>query len=70
MLRWNRTAQADEIARASPLERVARLAHRGTLEESSTMQHVFEWLLGLVVGAIALVWVLAEIIADWWRGKR
>jgi hypothetical protein len=34
------------------------------------MQHVFELLLGLVVGAIALVWVLAEIIADWWRGKK
>jgi hypothetical protein len=34
------------------------------------MQHVFELLLGLVVVAIALVWVLAEIIAEWWRSKK
>jgi hypothetical protein len=50
--------------------RESQLAHRGGLVESSTVMLVIEFLLGLVVGAIALWWVVAEMIENWWRRKK
>ena len=34
------------------------------------MKLIVEFLLSLVVGAIALLWVIAEMTEDWWRGKK
>jgi hypothetical protein len=39
------------------------------LVESSTVKLVFEFVLGLVAGAIALWWVAAEMIEDWCRRR-
>jgi hypothetical protein len=38
--------------------------------ESSTVKLVFEFVLGLVVGAIALWWMVDEMIEDWCRKRR
>jgi hypothetical protein len=37
---------------------------------SSTVKLVIEFVLGLVVGAIALWWIVAEMIEDWCRKRR
>jgi hypothetical protein len=34
------------------------------------MTLIFEVLLGLMIAAVALVWVVAEVVEDWWRGKK
>ena len=40
------------------------------LVELINRELVFEFVLGLVVGAIALWWVVAEMTEDWWRDYR
>jgi hypothetical protein len=40
------------------------------LVELINRELVFEFMLGLVVGAIALWWVVAEMIEDWCRTRR
>jgi len=40
------------------------------LVELINRELVFEFVLGLVVGAIALWWVIAEMIEDWCRTRR
>jgi hypothetical protein len=40
------------------------------LVELINRELVFEFVLGLVVGAIALLWVIAEMTEDWWRDKK
>ena len=40
------------------------------LVELINRELVFEFVLGLVVGAIALLWAIAEMTEDWWRDYR
>ena len=39
-------------------------------ERSRTMTEMPRDPVSLVVGAIALLWMIAEMTEDWWRGKK